>query len=242
MQQYKKQFVFGLGTGRTRSTSLAATLNSLPKFNVVHEGNYDPNGMPIRLPWDCDLDQLDLVLEELRRRPEGWVGDVAMWFLPYVPAILEKIPGAKFICLRRGKDEVVNSFYRMVSGKNLWSSVVEDDGYHDYFPKYPYPDTRHCLELYWEQYYQTAERFAQVYPENFYLVDVEEIDKYGFNQAVLKQIGYVVAEDILMQHKNMTTSNLKLRMKVVQLLQRILPRRLYVSFVQLYRKVISRKD
>jgi hypothetical protein len=236
-QKKKKTFVFGLGTGRTRSTSVASALNSLDGFYCVHEGKHFPKGLPIKLPWDRNLDELKRVLEVLRHRPEPFVGDIGMYFLSYVEEIMDQLlPNEEvfFVCLWRDREEVIRSFLAKDPGINLWSSLVKNDDVHDFLPKYPHVEARKCLELYWDEYRERSQVLAQKYP-NFFLVHVEDIDCYGLGETILKNIGYECDREVVMPHLNSGGFLVTVRGFLLRNLQKRISKRLYEKLFLIYR-------
>lgn len=124
--------VFGLGTGRCGTTSLASLLNGQPETVCFHELN------PSCMAWsgaEATIGSLmrdfkailggeqpevtaDLVapnrtapLERASSLPKiSAIGDIGSYYLPYVPFMLDRWPGLRFPCLRRDRSEVIASF------------------------------------------------------------------------------------------------------------------------------------
>lgn len=124
--------VFGLGTGRCGTTSLAGLLNGQPETVCFHELN------PSAMAWsgaEATIGSLmrdfkaimggeepevtaDLVapnraapLERARSLPKiSALGDIGSYYLPYVPFMLQRWPDLRFPCLRRDRSEVITSF------------------------------------------------------------------------------------------------------------------------------------
>ncbi len=129
--------VFGLGTGRSGSTTLAHLLNLQEGAVVTHERN------PRRIHWSGseqrvleDLRELEGVLAGrrsllvrrrrdnlrairnlYRRGPRRLVGDVAFYYLPYVELLLGHAPEVRFVCIRRDEEATVRSFLRFSSAR-----------------------------------------------------------------------------------------------------------------------------
>ncbi|MGN6546966.1 MAG: hypothetical protein ACTHK7_18065 [Aureliella sp.] len=103
-----RRFVFGIGTGRCGTLSLARLLNSQVDVKVTHE-------MRPLLDWDAPHDEQRRIararLERLARESDaGLVGDVASFYLPYLPYLLEASEDIRVVCLRRPRHEVIASF------------------------------------------------------------------------------------------------------------------------------------
>ncbi|MFY0632461.1 MAG: sulfotransferase [Vannielia sp.] len=138
--------VFGLGSGRSGTTSLAELLNHQPGMCCFHEmapstfaweGAEEAVGSLLRdfhaaLHGDERLLSVDRIyhrqedtLERFRSlAPLNALGDVASYYLPYVEYILDRAPGARFPVLKRAREATIASFVAKMSqglGKQpLW--------------------------------------------------------------------------------------------------------------------------
>lgn len=125
--------VFGIGTGRCGTASLANLLNKQNNAAVFHELNPGPmswTGAEAYL--EELLGQFESALEtgklDVEVVPRRWnlealdqlekmdkismVGDIGLYYLPYVEYILSKNPSVKFVGLRRDEDATVKSYLR----------------------------------------------------------------------------------------------------------------------------------
>jgi hypothetical protein len=124
--------VFGLGTGRCGTSSLASLLNGQPETVCFHEIN--PSAMAwsgaeatigslmrdfIAILGGGELDvTADLVvpnrsapLQRAHSLPKiSAIGDIGSYYLPYVPFMIDRWSGLRFPCLRRNRAEVITSF------------------------------------------------------------------------------------------------------------------------------------
>ena len=82
-----KKLVFGLGTGRCGTHSLADLFNSQKNFEVTHELGDNPV-----LNWAFNDECLEFYLNKITNRQSNHVGDVAFYLLPYVEAIINQFP------------------------------------------------------------------------------------------------------------------------------------------------------
>ncbi len=123
--------VFGLGSGRSGSQSLARLLGRQPGAFVTHEKN------PHDMAWSgaeeavlANLREFEralamneprfrITLEEPNRDvldrmraggPVRLAGDVAFYYLPYVRTILDANPDVRFVCLRRDREATIRSY------------------------------------------------------------------------------------------------------------------------------------
>lgn len=184
--------VIGLGSGRCGTQSLARLLDAQPGAHVTHERVYQ------NIKWNGSEDRVLEMLEWARGLDNpGLRGDVASYYLSYVDFILSRQPEARFICLRRPRNETVDSFMRITPGKNHWfdhgGEGWEPDMWDDSFPSYPDKDKRAALTRYWNEYYAEAERLKAVYPERFRIFDTTALnDRKG--QAELLRFAGVAPE------------------------------------------------
>lgn len=152
-------FIFGLGTGRCGSCSLSALLNAQYGSYITHERG--------RLPWKVDLVKLGRFINQIEKRQENFVGDIGFWYLQYVEYIIQEIPEAIFVCLKRDMESTVKSFIEKVPSSNHWTDPnskywkKENDVFNETwspcFPKY-FAYKEDALREYWREYYQRAEQ------------------------------------------------------------------------------------
>ena len=123
--------VFGLGSGRSGSQSLARLLDAQAGAFVTHEKNphvmawsgAEPavleNLREFERALSTGIPRLSVTLEETNRDviermarggPVRLIGDVASYYLPYVSAIHDANPDVRFVCLKRDREETVRSF------------------------------------------------------------------------------------------------------------------------------------
>lgn len=161
-----------MGTGRCGTQSLARLLTRQPATRVSHERR------PL-LPWDTRQSPhpmanrfLGLAKARLYARH---VGDVALFYLPYVEEILHAFPDARVICLRRSRAETVESFVRWmhvcygVGRVNHWRADrtgLVHSIWDPCFPRYDVETLDEALGLYWDEYYRRAEALVRLYPDN----------------------------------------------------------------------------
>lgn len=164
--------VLGIGTGRCGTNSLAAILDAQPDARVTHEA------LP-HLPWESDAVLLNERIGQLRARDARVAGDVAFYYLPYVRPILEQLPDARVVCLRRDRAETVRSYLAKADGRNHWmrhdgSRWRLDPIWDACYPKYERDGIRPALEAYWDEYYSTVAELEAEFPHNVRLWEMEE--------------------------------------------------------------------
>ena len=189
MDSINRQLLIGLGTGRCGTVSLGSLLNAQPDTTVIHEGAI--GGERHLLPWDGSGNAAAWFRELARRTaPSRWFGDVGMYFLPYVEDILEEWPTARFITLRRSKEETVASYLKKTEGRNHW---VKHDGtewrlderWDIAYPKYPPMPKADALRRYWEEYYHKVGEIQEQYPESISTFDMHLLNESAGREAIL---------------------------------------------------------
>jgi hypothetical protein len=137
--------VIGLGTGRCGTHSLAKLLGLQDGASIEHERRPSvtwTSGDPCHF---LKYEGFDLT------------GDVAFYYLPHVRSIWKEFPDTKFVCLRRDKQETVNSFFRCYSKEQVEQWFSTNSGYWaSRFPIYKDVTTRNKVRSYWSEYYETA--------------------------------------------------------------------------------------
>lgn len=150
--------MIGLGTGRCGTTSLASLLNSVRGCGVTHEeGDIRAN-----LSWDFSRDGIEKALKTMESRPQGVVGDVAFYYLPYVRYIAEARPDATFICLRRDREGTIESYMKKTEGRDHWRpGEGRPDHWDRMYPKFEAEDKRTAIGMYWEFYYRAVDELMR---------------------------------------------------------------------------------
>jgi len=180
----RKKLVIGLGSGRCGTCSLAHLLDKQKNFRITHET------LPSNI-FAFSKFSIDKKLKKLLKYKGKFVGDVALYYLPYIEYILKKYPSTKFICLKRSKKETINSFMRATPFYNHWTdpSLMKDKGefYIDYkgkkwtkhywnnlFPNYNNKSKEKAIGLYWEDYYKKISELKKKYPRNIIILNTRE--------------------------------------------------------------------
>ncbi len=193
MQTVQPQMVIGLGTGRCGTQSLAHLLNAQSAAEVYHEKEEDKIG------WKDSEKEIDALLDwGMTTSHLRLVGDVALYYLPYVEYILARNQNVKFICLQRDCTNTVVSYMRQTSELNHW---IEHQGvgwqlneWDHCYPKYDVPDKQSALTLYWYDYYFTATRLQALYPNSFQIFPTEALNRKAGQRAMLAFLGIPEAQ------------------------------------------------
>ena len=172
LRAVEKTLIIGLGTGRCGTMSLARLLNAQPDAAVTHETSP-------ALPWEPRAEHLASIrarVETLLARPARFVGDVALYYLSYIPAILGAFPAARVLVLQRDRAETVASYLRWMDGKygpgaDHWRADrpgPDKFGFDGCYPVFPPEagDRAERIGLFWDLYYARARELSERSPEN----------------------------------------------------------------------------
>lgn len=176
----RPRLVIGLGTGRCGTMSLSQLLG------VPHEP-----GLP--LPWQEDRLAFEATSQALLGQHQTPRGAVAFYLLQYV-RLLDRVADCRFICLRRDRQAVIDSYERKIGRKNhwtkghgrLWEACAFWDGA---FPSYdPMLPRAEAIGLYWDEYNRRAAVFAEDMP-NFRLFATDDLNTTAGCEAILAFAG-----------------------------------------------------
>lgn len=182
--------IFGIGTGRCGTKSLCGFLNSQKKIISGHESYL--------LPWKPNLFYLMQLLSIMKNEPYKYVVECASYILPYAIEILKENPTTKFICLKRNKDAVVESFIKKSGLRNHWvndeirerRNFEKDKKWDKCFPSY-YIDSKYkAIEKYFDEYYQTVNQLIDKYPNNFAVFNINNLNTKEGKKSILEFIEY----------------------------------------------------
>ena len=171
----KRHYLFGLGTGRCGSTSLAALLDSQPGAEITH-------GQKPYLPWILDREAVKLKVARLKTRHTETVGEVALFYLQSIETLLELLPEAKFIVLRRDKEKTISSFARNWKYNKLNLRQHERDYI---FPRYPSLSLLEALDKYYDDYYCATATLERKYPLSIRHFETEALNSKEGIAAIL---------------------------------------------------------
>ncbi len=228
--------ILGLGTGRSGTQSLAYIVNQQPEavcfhevnpacmawqgafcsvYNLVREFERVLAGGPRCVTVDRSAPDRDHALERLQGLERvSLIGDIAMYYLPYVERVLELEHDVRFPCLRRDREAVIESYIGKVrlrrtrrerifeplagwlmakpvrTSRNHW---MLHDGRHyqpdpvwdKCYPKFDATGLRQALGLYWDTYHEEVDRLATRYPRAVAMFDLDELNSREGQRRVL---------------------------------------------------------
>lgn len=163
MTNFYPKIVIGLGSGRCGTRSLQHLLDSQPGSMFTHEA--------LPMPWNRNPDVHEQMFGRLFGRDSGFIGDCGYYWINYVEDMLSVKPEAKFICLERDRQEVIESMWARSRGLNTHSTS-------DWFMMYPRYDTdrKTAIGLMWGDYKGLAEGLQTKYPESFKIFNMDSLN------------------------------------------------------------------
>lgn len=170
------RMIFALGTGRCGTYTAFRILEAQKDVAASHEG--------FPLPWKRDLPMLWYLFVNAQARCEAKIlANSSFVWLNYTGAIMGHIPDPKFICLKRPREQVVNSFCKHTPNLNHWTdpeSLHWDPNQDTHavtaakWPKYDLPKAE-AIGAYWDEYYAKAEYLQSRYPGNFRIYNMLDV-------------------------------------------------------------------
>lgn len=182
-----KQFIFGIGTGRCGTSSLRTLLNMQTSSKFYHE-------MRPLTKWENDLASVHEKAAALAGLAEEFVGDVAFYYLPYVPFLINDLK-ARIVCLQRDKESTVGSYMEWTLGRNHWTKHRGwrwrlDSEWDSCYPKYAVLRKRTAVAQYYDDYYRQVDALKRRYPDNLMLLNTDDLNDVGQVERVLRFCGF----------------------------------------------------
>lgn len=241
--------VIGLGSGRTGTASLARLIGSQRDAICFHEMNpsgcvFSGNPQPIinavnefqhildggdarRLAIDYSRPASCQTYQKLQQMPRvRMMGDIAYYYLSYVDDILAVNQQVRFVCIRRDREQTVESWLvkaainrwpslwladRLKSwitrtpfhtSRNFWQQhdgtrYLADPVWDSTFPKFQAADMREAIGKYWDFYYAEAEQLAKRYSRHFRIFPIEAMSSREGQGDILDFIGVAESERVV---------------------------------------------
>ncbi len=217
------------GTGRCGTTSASRFFSSQPDSWFSHELENDvviqensQQNLPV---WGKDWDKVRDALYRLIEQTGtiSFVGDVAMWYLPYIPQIIQEFPQVKILCLKRNRKQVVQSYMRKTFGSDYWRSVHEK-GWGVVFPKYFDTKTKEdSIGKYWDDFYAQAELYQDQYPHSFKIIPTDTLNHKAGMEYMLNYFGYPEKYRVTSAvfHENSTHMRAYIKSRMIQVVYSI---------------------
>lgn len=143
--------MIGLGTGRCGTASLARLLGSAAECHATHE----MDRIMTHMSWDFTPFGIERALDLLESREAAVACDIAFYYLPCVEYIAAARPDATFVCMRRGREETVESYMAKTPGRDHWRhGGGRPDPWDRMYPKFDLGSKREAIGAYWDMYYE----------------------------------------------------------------------------------------
>ena len=184
------RIVFGTGSGRCGTVSLAVLLDTQDRAMVSHETLgptltvEDPNGEAQAL---LDAYQAQLAGEDVQV-----VGDVMGTWIWHAEDLILADERVRFVCLKRNREETVRSFLAKKPDSNRWQrSEWDGDPWGLTSPWYDDDLTKEAaVRAYWEDVYSTAARLEHDYPGRFRVFPIQALNSNSGVRAILRFVGF----------------------------------------------------
>jgi len=188
------KLMIGLGTGRSGTHSLAALIELQPGAIATHERH------GAAVAWSGGEAEVDRVLDELAAelaRGATLVGEIGLYYLPYVARIRARFPTARFVVLQRDRARTVESFMEKTADKsNHWAptpAFARHARWDHCFPTYEATlPKREAIGRYWDEYYATTAALERAEPQAFLTVRTEELGLVATQRRILGFLGVPV--------------------------------------------------
>ncbi len=195
----KKKLVFGLGSGRCGTASLAYLMSQQESTHASHEL------FPL-LPWEIDVEILQFKWNLMNHQSHLFdvIFDAGIYYFPYVIPLINSWKthqyaqdrfDLRFICLKRDRAEVVKSFLRKFELQN--NNPLQNHGNPDLatewdlcFPKYSGCSLEEAIGHFYDDYYRAVESIEKEYKDIFKLFDVEHLNSEEGVGKILNFVGY----------------------------------------------------
>lgn len=180
--------VFGIGSGRCGTATLARLLDSQEGAEVGHER---PGPA---LSWSGAEEVVDQVLDWCAdSAPGSLIGDVGFYYLSYFQHILRRFPTARFPVLKRDRQQTIASYLNKAGGRNHW---MEHDGrrwhwdrWDHCYPKYEARSIEEALGNYWDEYYERCGQLERQHPDKVRVFDISALNSEPGQREILDFVG-----------------------------------------------------
>lgn len=183
--------MFGLGTGRCGTNSLAALIALQPGAIGGHERRGH------RVAWVGGEHEVDRVLDEVAADLAGGaalVGEIGLYYLPYAARIRARFPAVRFVVLQRDRAGTVASFLEKTADKsNHWAPTprfARHARWNHCFPTYDAALPKaEAIGRYWDEYYAMTDALERADPARYFTVRTEELGLPTTQQRILDFLG-----------------------------------------------------
>jgi len=172
-----RKLIIGLGTGRCGTSSLAYLLSQQEETYASHE----------QTPWQEWSGPVGhRVMKLFDRSKDKFQADCCWSYLPHVEQILKAKPNTKFVCMYRDKEGYLDSAEKKCA--EVFKGEIQEQ--HKRFWPACFGLERDELSEYYDQYKNTALWYAQEFPRQFFLMDMESLNDPESTELLLRWLGY----------------------------------------------------
>ncbi len=170
-----------MGSGRCGTTSLSFLLNKQENTSVTHEFCF--------LPWKYRQNLWNRVVGKLTSDKPPYdkeiIGDCGYYWINYIKNAIDAFPSARFICLWRDRQEVIDSTWEHSRGLNVYPNDPNQ-------PYKLYDASRYnAIGLMWDDYMALSEMWLKKCPTKFYLVEMNTaLNNADGQEEMLRFVGY----------------------------------------------------
>jgi hypothetical protein len=193
-----ERYIFGFGTGRCGTVSLARVLQSQDDTRGFHECE----GFPEIIPYTARIEETGL--PEWLRKPralEAWKPEprvcrtlafVAPYLTPHINDLLLLFPNSVAVCMWRDEEAVVRSYLKKANGRDHWRSRHGNPSQWDAaFPKFDDAlTTGEAIRRYWRHYSEIHGSLAHWYPGRVFDLRMEDMNSDAQLTGLLQRLGY----------------------------------------------------
>ena len=164
---------------------------------MLHEGRLESQARANPFAWEGDEENILHCIEQLlENNPDyNWIGDIGMYYINYVDAILRKYPDTRFICMQRPEEEMVQSYLKWTPKKNHWivhdgTTWQHDSRWDKAYPKFETTDKKDALHQYWTFYTQMTRELEDRLPGIVKVINLAEFNDQLCRESILDFIRY----------------------------------------------------
>jgi hypothetical protein len=137
------------------------------------------------MPWNRNPDVHKEMFNRLFSRDADYIGDVGYYWINYVEDLLAVKPDAKFICLERDREGVIESMWNYTRGLNTHPT----DNWFMMYPRYD-TDRKSAIGLMWDDYKELSEGLQNKHPESFRKFDMNDLNYESGIREILTFAGF----------------------------------------------------
>ena len=192
-----KKVILGIGTGRCGTVSLSHLLNKQKGSRFSHELKIKiekKTDYNTPLPWEYNDKAFNSAWNSILNYDGDYVGDVSMFWLPYLQKLFELSESLKVICLQRERDGVITSYLKKTEGRNHWMNHNGKEWdfcpWDKCYPKFSTHSKEEALGLYWDFYYQLVNNLMKKYPNRIRIFQMTDLNNMEKVDALLDFLGF----------------------------------------------------